>query len=104
MEDQKLKHPYHRYRPWDERFFDIPGVFSNCYGFKVFSQPHPCAQWVYPQDDLNPNNLTSGFGSYTKVRELKATLKELIKYNKLKIPISKLKRNELIGLLIHTEF
>eukprot|EP01052_Picozoa_sp_SAG31_P054432 SAG31_NODE_14488_length_803_cov_4.301136_2_plen_152_part_00 len=36
--------------------------------------------------------------------EIKATVEELLKYNNMKIPISKLKKNELISLLIHTEF
>ena len=40
----------------------------------------------------------------SRVKYLQPLVKELIKYNKLKIPISKLKRNELIALLIHTEF
>jgi hypothetical protein len=37
-------------------------------------------------------------------KDLKATLKELIKANNLKIPISRLKKNELTNILIHTEF
>ena len=44
------------------------------------------------------------YESDVTVKDLKATLKQLIKYNNLKIPISKLKKNELISLLIHTEF
>ena len=105
MEDRKSKHYKVRYK-YDHLMGSLD-PFSlerfrtriNFHGFKVFSQPHPHAQWVYPKIDL-----TSGISSYTTVPELKATLKELIKYNKLKIPISKLKRNELIALLIHTEF
>ena len=42
--------------------------------------------------------------THTTIKDLKATLKQLIKYNNLKIPISNLKKNELISLLIHTEF
>ena len=90
MEDRKSKH------------YKVSNIFRNrmnFHGFKVFSKPHPYAQWVYPKIDL-----TIGISNYDTVPELKATLKELIKYNKLKIPISKLKRNELIALLIHTEF
>jgi hypothetical protein len=38
------------------------------------------------------------------VKEVKQNLKVLIKSNNLKIPISNFKKNELIHLLIHTEF
>ena len=40
----------------------------------------------------------------TTIPQIKATLKELLKYHNMKIPISELKKNELISLLIHTEF
>ena len=71
----------------------------NLHGFRGYSNPHPYSQFIYPKIDIQ-----CAISSYDTVPELKATLKQLIKYNKLKIPISRLKRNELISLLIHTEF
>ena len=62
---------------------------------------------LYNYKPLNLYNVRISI-SYIRFRvsnnELKATLKELIKANNLKIPISRLKKNELINILIHTEF
>eukprot|EP01052_Picozoa_sp_SAG31_P055603 SAG31_NODE_15446_length_754_cov_1.644275_1_plen_86_part_00 len=62
----------------------------------------PQFRWALDLPDCRKFNCRRG--EEPLMKDLKATLKQLIKYNNLKIPISKLKKNELISLLIHTEF
>ena len=75
---------------WHDTSFDIDtSLLINISGSKFITAFRPCSS-------LGQNNVSVG--------ELKQTLKDLIKSNKLKIPISKLKKKELIHLLFHTEF
>eukprot|EP01050_Picozoa_sp_SAG11_P015976 SAG11_NODE_2125_length_3782_cov_22.707847_2_plen_150_part_00 len=81
---------------------------SKCLGWILYSKyvlsyHHPMLKHL-PHFELDRRVNICGLSRFPIVLELKTILKELIKYNKLKIHISKLRKQELISLLIHTEF